>query len=33
MESFKIIGISVKTINKGNQAQADINELWNINGS
>ena len=29
MESFKIIGISVRTINKGNQAQKDINNLWN----
>lgn len=29
MESFKIIGISVRTINKNNIAQADINVLWN----
>jgi len=27
--SFKIIGISVRTINANNQAQIDINELWN----
>ena len=27
--SFKIIGISVRTTNANNQAQMDINELWN----
>ena len=30
MESFKIIGISVRTIYRDNQAQADINDLWNL---
>jgi len=29
MEVFKIIGISVRTMNKDAQAQKDINELWN----
>ena len=29
MESFKIIGISVRTINKNKIAQGDINSLWN----
>ena len=26
--SFKIIGISVRTTNANNQAQIDINKLW-----
>ena len=29
MKAFKIIGISIRTKNKNNQAQSDINELWN----
>lgn len=29
MEVLKIIGISVRTTNKNNQAQTDINNLWN----
>lgn len=29
MDAFKIIGISVRTKNENNQAQVDINNLWN----
>lgn len=29
MKAFKIIGISVRTKNENNQAQTDINNLWN----
>jgi predicted transcriptional regulator YdeE len=29
LEHFKVIGISVRTINKNNTAQTDIKSLWN----
>ena len=29
MEAFKVVGIAVRTTNKNNQAQTDINNLWN----